>query len=138
MMEYIFFSEQLRDDFVAFARELGVECTLEGDEMGQIAAVPEDLPDEVCDRLEARYDELMEAQADLVDQEEDGLKKHVAALRVELDDGRPCMIPLPPDMMNRLLSVFTLEEVQALVTVVARSVANPSDGPVCQYEVNVG
>ncbi|MBU0594406.1 MAG: hypothetical protein KKH74_11805 [Gammaproteobacteria bacterium] len=132
MFEYMFFDEELRQRFVAYAHERGVDCTLPADEMGLLAAAPEDMDDVVSDQLDAYYDELMEEQADRVDAA-DGTATHQAAgVRVTLSDGRPCMIKLEPALANRLLTAFTLEEMQELVNAIAKSVENPSDGPVCK------
>jgi hypothetical protein len=42
------------------------------------------------------------------------------------------MIRLEPGLANRLLSAFTLEEMQTLVQAIARNLENPEDGPVCK------
>lgn len=132
MMEYMFFDRELRDRFVRQAKEQGVECTLQDDEMGIIAAVPEDLPDDVVDALEACYDQLLEEQSELIDQTEGGLKKHVAGVRLDLPGGRSCMVKLDPDMANRLFAAFSLDEVQELFAAVAASIENPNDAPLCK------
>jgi len=59
MMEYMFFDAALRDEFVARAHELGIACTLRNDNMGLIAGVPEDLPAEIEEALEACYELLL-------------------------------------------------------------------------------
>jgi len=132
MMEYVFFDNGLRSRFVDFARGLGVTCSESNDGMGMIAAVPEDVAEDVGQALEACYDRLMEEQADLVDQSEGGLKKHVVGIRATLADGRQCMIPLEPALANRLLACLGLDEVEALVNAVARALENPSAGPLCR------
>lgn len=132
MDEYIFFDTRLRDQFVLHARELGVECTLQDDDLGIIAGVPEDLPEEITDSLEARYEQLMEEQSALVDQTEGGLKKHLAGVRLDLPGNRSCMVKLEPEMANKLFSCFSLDEVQELFAAVAHSIENPDDKPLCK------
>jgi len=132
MDEYIFFDTSLRDKFVRQAQELGVEYRLQDDDLGIVVAVPEDLPEATTDALEACYEQLMEEQSQLVDQSEGGLKKHLAGVRLDLPDGRSCMVKLEPDMANRLLSCFSLDEVQALFAAVARGIEAPGDEHLCK------
>lgn len=131
MLEYIFFDEGLLSRFMAYARQLGLECTKSDDLMGMVAAIPENLPEEQTKLLEQYYDQLQDEQCSLVEQTDSGLVKHAAGIRVALSDGRPCMIRLEPEMANRLLGCFSIEEVQDLVNIVARSIELPDDGPIC-------
>lgn len=132
MFEYMFFDEELRQRFVAYARSQNVDCTLLPDDMGLLAATPEDLDEAVSDELDRYYDELMEEQADRVDAADGEATHQAAGIRVTLSDGRPCMIKLAPALANRLLSAFTLDEMQELVNEIARSVEAPEDGPICK------
>lgn len=132
MFEYMFFDDELRQRFVTYARSRGVECTFPPDDMGLLAATPEDMDDVVSDDLDTYYDELMEEQADRIDATDGEATHQAAGVRVTLSDGRPCMIKLEPALANRLLAAFTLEEMQELVNVIAKSVENPGDGPLCK------
>lgn len=132
MFEYMFFDEELRQRFVAYAHARGIECILPQDDMGLVAATPEDVDETVSDQLDGYYDELMEEQADRADAADGAATHQAAGVRVTLSDGRPCMIKLEPALANRLLAAFTLGEMQELVNAIARSVENPSDGPLCK------
>jgi len=132
MFEFMFFDHELRRQFIAFAHEQGVACHAVEDNMGMIAAVSEDIPDAVSDALDTCYDELMEQQADLVDATDSAATHQAVGIRVTLQNGQPCMIRLEPKLANRLLSAFTLEEMQTLVQAIARNLENPDDGPVCK------
>ena len=57
MFEYIFFDEELRQRFVDYARAHGVDCTLPPDDMGLLAATPEDIDETVSDELDTYYDD---------------------------------------------------------------------------------
>jgi hypothetical protein len=125
MLEYIFFDAGLRDEFVAYAHGLGLACELRDDNMGLVVAIDEEaLNDDLEDQLEAHYEQLEERQAELLTQEEGGLKQ-LAGFRVNLPDGQSCQVPLPPEMANRLMASFSLDEIQALLDTVARSVLDP-------------
>lgn len=131
MNEYIFFDASLRDKFVEYAKALGVACELRDDSMGIIAAVPEDIGDDLSDNLEERYDKLQEEQSDLLTQSEGGLKK-LAGFQLVLPDGQTCIVPLQPDIANRLLSCFSFGEIQLLLDTVARSALDPKNKPLCE------
>ena len=125
MLEYIFFDAGLRDEFVAYTRNLGLTCELRDDNMGLVVAVDEEtLNDDLEDQLETRYEQLEKRQAELLAQEEGGLKQ-LAGFRVNLPDGQSCQVPLPPEMANRLMASFSLEEIQTLLDTVARSALDP-------------
>lgn len=132
MMEYMFFDAGLRDRFVEHVRALGIACSLRGDPLGLIVELPEDLPEADEASIEACYETLQEEQSSMVDRSEGGLKKHLAGFRLELPDGRSCMVALPPDIANRLLNCFSLEEIQALFATVARNALQPQNTPLCQ------
>jgi hypothetical protein len=131
MNDYIFFDAGLRDKFVEHAYRLGVACELRDDMLGLIVAVPEDLADDLVDSLEARYDALQDEQADLMSEMEGGLKK-LAGFKLVLPDGQTSMVPLQPDIANRLLSCFSIEEIQVLFDTVARSALDPKDSHLCE------
>ena len=95
-------------------------------------SVSEDLGDTIEASLEHLYDELQEAQSSLMDQMEGGTQKHVAGFRLDLPDGQFCMVALDPDIANRLLANFSLEEIQALFATVGRNALNPLDSPLCK------
>jgi len=131
MIEYIFFDATLQDKFVSHAASLGISCTLRDDPMGMVVEVPEDIGEDLEDALEERYGQLQDEQSDLLAQEEGGLKR-IAGFRYTLPDGRSHMVPLQSDTASRLLSVFSLEEIQALFAAVARSALSPEEESLCK------
>jgi len=137
-MDYVFFDERLRDDFVARASELGVACTLATDAAAddEVPALLVTVDDEVTpvalEALEERYDELMEEQSCAVAAEAGWLDNRVAGVSVTLADGSVRTIRLDPDLANRLLQAFTVEEIHDLVTAVAKSLAGPEEPRLCK------
>ena len=131
MMDYIFFDANLRDRFVKHANDLGVVCDSRDDNMGLVVAVSEDLSDDLMDAIENYYDELEKEQSRLMSESEGGLKM-LAGFKLVLPDGQTCMVPLQPDMANRLLSCFSLEEIQELFSTIARSALDPRESHLCE------
>lgn len=131
MNEYIFFDAGLRNRFVECAKKHEVVCELRDDNLGLIVAVPEDLPDDLVDALEARYEQLQDEQSELMSKMEGGLGR-LAGFNLVLPDGQTCTVPMQPDMANRLLSCFSFEEIQVLLDTVARSVLDPKESHLCE------
>lgn len=131
MIEYIFFDATLKNKFTEYAASLGIACTLHDDPMGMVVAVPEDIGDDLEDALEERYDQLQDEQSDRLAHEEGGLKR-LAGFRYNLPDGQSRMVPLQTDTASRLLSVFSLDEIQALFATVARSALSQEEKSLCQ------
>jgi len=137
-MDYVFFSERLRDDFLACAAGLGVSCALATDPAADdevpalLVSVDDDLAEEALDALEARYDELMEEQSGAAAEEAGWLDNRVAGVTVTFDDGTVRTIRLEPGLANRLLQAFSVEEIHDLVTAVARSLAGPEEPRLCK------
>jgi hypothetical protein len=131
MMEYIFFNTELAERFAEFARLTGAGCEERGDKMGLIVAVPEDLDEELNNRLDTYYAHLLDEQAEMVEESEPNLK-HTTAINITLNDGRPCAIRIEPAIMNKLMDCLSIAEIHELATTIARSVENPDNRPLCQ------
>jgi hypothetical protein len=131
--EYMFFDEALRDRFVAFAAGRGIASTVRKDEIaGFVVTLPDELADDLQDALEAEYESIMEAQMLLAESDEELVSRHAAGLTVTLEDGTTRDLCIPPVIARRLLAHFTPDEVHEIATAIARSVANPVDGPLCR------
>lgn len=131
MMEYIFFDASLRDKFVQRIQELHIAFAAREDNMGIVVAVADDLDEPVVDSLEDYYESLQDEQALQLSQTEGGLKT-MAGFNLVLPDGKMSTVPLQPDIANRLLASFTLDEIQALFSTVASSALDPKETHLCQ------
>lgn len=131
MMEYIFFDANLRDRFVEYARSHSVMCELQDDNMGMLVMVPDDLDDELNDLLEEHYEQLQDEQSQLLSEVEGGFK-NLAGFSLVLPDGSISTVPLQPDVANRLLANFTIDEIQALFSTVARCALEPRESHLCK------
>jgi hypothetical protein len=47
-------------------------------------------------------------------------------------DGRQTVAQVDPDTVNRILSVLNMDEFNAFLETIVRSVEQPDDSPVCQ------
>jgi hypothetical protein len=76
--------------------------------------------------LDVVYDQLFFVeQAELI--EEGGSVADACGVQLKLSSGDFTTVMMPPEEMNRLLSVFSPEEVQALFARIADAVEHPED-----------
>jgi len=132
MSEYIFFEDDLRDRFLAFAAERRIPAGTHPDKIaGHVVTLPENLSDDIEDAFEAEYGRLMDEQQLLVEAE-DGEDRTLLGVDITLPDGRPCTVRLPPDFARRLCNHFSGEEIQAMVATIAQDILDPAAGPLCR------
>jgi hypothetical protein len=131
MMEYIFFDASLRERFVEEAAKLNVPCELHDDSMGMVVMVPDDLSDSLHELLEAHYEQLENEQSQLLSQTEGGFKS-LAGFSLVLPDGTTTTVPLQPDVANRLLASFTIDEIQSLFSTIASCALEPEQKHLCK------
>jgi hypothetical protein len=133
MLDFIFFEASFRDRFVGYLTSLHLASEVREDHFGWVVAVPEaQLTDELMHELEATYEALQDEQMQVTEQSEGGLEKHVAGFRVDLPDGQTTTVAVPPELANRLMTHFSLEEIHTLFATVARSALQPYNGPICK------
>lgn len=130
--QYIFFDETLSERFIACARDLGIAGSMRPDEIeGMLVELPDDLPDEILESLEVRYDALMDEQREMIDALDEAGSGVKMGVEITLPDGEPCMVSLPAALGRRLVEHFSAEEIHALVTAIAENVVDPSMAPLC-------
>lgn len=130
MIDYIFFDAALRDRFVTYAKQRDVPCNATDDPMGMVVEISEDITDELSDEIEAFYDTLEKEQEEI--SKEDGSLNRLAGFRFNLPDGQSRMLPIEPEIANRLMTHFTLEEIQHLLDDVAYCTLFPNDEHLCK------
>lgn len=131
--EYIFFDEALRDRFQQDVLAQGLSCTVRADRMeGWVVSLPEELPDLALQAAEARYDALMDTQRELADAQDGVEARDLMGITVTLPDGQECLVRIPAVYGRRLVAQFSAQELHELVSVIARGVVNPQDGPLCR------
>lgn len=130
MLEYIFFDQRLQDKFIAFLKDKSIAavCPVE-DEM--LVQIPDDIDDSLSDAIDLYYEELLQENAELLEQTEDALEKDVAGVQVVLANGEICMVRLEPDLVSRLLQSMDMAELRDMVQSVAEQVENPDNRPLC-------
>lgn len=131
MLEYIFFHDGPRRQFLQYLESLDIPHVEQNDTMGMIVAVPEDMGEDIEDKIETNYDELMENAEELLIEDGEGAEKDVAAITISLQSGETIYASVDPKVLNRILGVITTQELNTLVNSIVSSVENPDDRPFC-------
>ena len=93
----------------------------------------ESIDQALWDELDELYDQLSaQDQALLEDGTEDEGARSTAGIYLQLMDGRQTVAQVDPDTVNRILSVLNMDEFNAFLETIVRSVEQPDDSPVCQ------
>jgi response regulator RpfG family c-di-GMP phosphodiesterase len=131
--EYVFFDESLSRRFAQFARDQGLAAGVHVDEMDNyVVALPDEVDDDLDDRLEAEYDALMDEQRSLIEADEGDEARHLMGVTVTLPDGNARLVRLPADYGQRLCQHFSPQEIHDIVSAIARELADPVSGPLCR------
>jgi hypothetical protein len=133
MFDYIFHLRDSLANFTTFLETKSVPYESRDDALGLVVAIPEDIDDALLDEIESRYESLQRDQESLLFAEDDeDFGKTSTALTVQLAGGRTVYASIPAEMMRRLLSVLSPEEIGQLVDAIATAVENPDLRPICQ------
>ncbi len=129
--EYMFFDREIAERFAQAVRQLGVEVSVMAGEQINVA-VPEAQARAHERALEALYDEyFFGEQAARIEDEHDDFA--ASGIQIQLKDGRFTTVMIAPEIMQRLLSVFTVEELNQFMHEVARAIEEPNGGgTVCE------
>ena len=126
MLEYVFFQDASRKRFQEFLAEQGLTWTLEEGVLETLVVVDEaGLDDELAECIEAIYDELFaEEQVTKATPPRPPSPDDGSGLDIKIPDGGTLVAQLPPELVTRLLSVITTEELGTLAELIARAVLN--------------
>lgn len=140
-MEYLFFNESLAKRFVGLCGEQSVEATIEaGESFSGDASYNVRLADITDDALmetvEEFYNDLFfgEQAAEIEGNSNNGALADACGVQVQLQSGQFTTVAIHPEIMNKLLTVLTVQEVQSFLSQVAEDIENPKDGPICRRE----
>lgn len=134
MIEYIFFHPKPCELFCQFLNQHNIpygNSTDETDIEGLLVCLADDLEEEISDKIESYYDELLEMDEDLlVENPEDTIDQ--AGLAVTLNNGESTFASINPDVLNRMLTVVTRDEVAGFIDAIVNAVEQPDERPLCK------
>lgn len=103
----------------------------ETDVEGFLINIPDDLDEEISEKIEQYYDELMDMDEGLVEEDPSDTIDQ-AGLAVSLITGESILVSVNPDVLNRMLTVVSRDEVSAFIDAIVTAVESPDDRPLCK------
>jgi len=141
LMEYVFFDESLAKRFQGYCESLGVKTELEADlthtdDDSFTIKLNQKLSIETVDKIEEEYGELLFGeQASMIEgNDEVGAIADACGVQVQLQSGQFTTVAIHPEIMNKILSVLSIDELQQFLAQVAEDIENPKSGPICSRE----
>ena len=131
MLEYVFFHARPFDEFVTYLQDLELQPETEADEDSWEVRLPEDIDDELSEKIEARYDQLMELNQELFDAEQPR-DYHAAGVVVNLGSGETVYAQVDPHLLGKIMGVLTPEEFGEVVNAIVDAVEHPDERTLCQ------
>ena len=133
MLEYIFFNKKTYKLFKKVAKSSGIKVQLHCEDEHFIARLPDDTDDEVIEKLEDYYDELMDLDRELLEQQESKAEDiHTAGICIQLKDGRYVYARVEPDLLARIMRSISTDDLNTLVCAITEAVENPDERSLCQ------
>lgn len=137
-LEYTFFDQKFADEFVQKCAQIGLEADVRkdesptGEDLFEIK-ITSALTDEQIDQVEEWYsDILFGGQAAEIEGVEDEMVADACGVQVTLSTGVVTTVAIHPTIMNKILSVLTIEELQKFLSQVAEDIEFPKQGPICK------
>ena len=132
MLEYIFFDERPWKSFLEFLETLDLTPNSKLTEGTWLVELPEEIEDELFERIEAFYDRMLDYNEELIIEMEGDAHVHLAGVSITLADGRVVQAAIDPKLMRRLLEAVSPEELGGFVDQVVEAVESPSELSLCQ------
>ena len=135
-LEYIFFHPEPYREFKQFLRRKRIDVLAESIDQsnveGLVLRIPDNFDDDLMNEVEAYYDQMLQLNEALVANAESADELHIGGLAVTLADGQTVVAAVQPDVLSRVLSVISRQELGAFVDAIADAVENPDDQPLCK------
>ena len=136
MLEYLFFTQQIADKFIAFLEGKNLAWEQKNDPMlGSIVIeTSEDIEDDLWDELDDYHESLGIEDQQLLEAElaDDETETNAAGIYIQLANGEQTVAQIDPEVMNRMLSVINMDEFNAFIETIVSSVESPDDAPICE------
>ncbi|WP_321325189.1 hypothetical protein [Thiomicrorhabdus sp.] len=141
LMEYMFFDEALAKRFQTYCENLGVATELvvditHTDDDSFTIKIADGLDDTLMEKIEEEYGDMLfgEQAAQVEGNDDGGAIADACGVQVQLSSGQFTTVAIHPEIMNKILSVLTIDELQQFLSQVAEDIENPKMGPICSRE----
>ncbi|MBE9561029.1 MAG: hypothetical protein IMF15_09585 [Proteobacteria bacterium] len=87
----------------------------------------------ILEKLEDYYDELMDMDRSLAEQQDDSTDNiHAAGINIRLKDGRYVYASVSPELLNKVMQSISTDELNTLVCAITEAVEDPDENSLCQ------
>lgn len=140
--EFTFFGDSLARRYLQFCTDMGLHAELQvedspagGDAVYNIKLLQQP-DDRQLELLEEHYDELFfgEQAAEIDGNDPAGALADACGVQVKLQSGDYTTVAIHPEIMNKILSVLSIDELQQFLAQVAEDIENPKSGPICSRD----
>lgn len=136
MLEYLFFTQEIADKFIVFLNNKDLVWTQKNDPMldSIVIETPEDIEDDLWDELDDYHEKLGDEDQKLLEDElaTSDTETNAAGIYIQLANGEQTVAQINPEVMNRILSVISMEEFNGFIETIVSSVENPDSAPICE------
>lgn len=138
--EYTFFDEPIAKRFREAVEGQGLTAQIAREEEGNgevsfSVSIDGELSDAMAEELETLYSDLLFGdQAAQIEGNEEGAVADACGVQIKLASGEFTTVAIHPTIMNKILSVLSIDEVQKCLAQVAEDIENPKAGPICRRE----
>jgi len=138
LMEYMFFDEILAKRFQTYCEGLGVKTEFvqditHTDDDSFTIKIAGGLDDDLTEKIEDEYGEMLfgEQAAQVEGNDGAGAIADACGVQVQLSSGQFTTVAIHPEIMNKILSVLSIDELQQFLSQVAEDIEIPKMGPIC-------
>lgn len=140
MLEYLFFTQEIADKFIAFLNTKNLHWTQQIDPMlnSIVVKTSEDIEDTLWDELDDYHEILGIEDQQLLEKTliDTDTETNTAGIYIQLSNGEQTVAQINPDVMNRMLGVISMDEFNDFVETIVSSVEKPDDSPICNKPQN--
>ena len=131
-IEYVFFTPEAAEKFKNLLKQVAIAYTEQTEPIQQALVLQIILPDDraINEQLESWYDELSSREQTVLEQ--DMLGNKLAGLYLQLANGQQTIASVDPEVLKRILTVVSWDELNKFLDVIVHSVENPDSSPLCQ------
>ncbi len=136
MLEYLFFTQEIADKYIAYLKGKNLAWEQKNDPMlGSIVIeTPEDIEDELWNELDDYHEVLGEEEQKILEVElaDSETETNAAGIYIQLANGDQTVAQINPEVMNRMLNVISMDEFNDFIETIVSSVEKPDDAPICE------
>lgn len=137
MLEFAFFHPTPQQVFIDWLQEQNLQPQSRIECEAHIVLIPEDLDDDLYERIDEKYESLIEMNEEImIEEHADEEGYHMAGISIQLQDGRISYADIDPGVMARAMECITAEEFATIVDTIVNAVENPQELSYCQRQRN--